>query len=69
MLVADKRHCLAFLEPLIEGNVLADFGFLSPTNLSNLGLYTSDSDETLPWEGSSTSLSALMMYWYEARLG
>jgi hypothetical protein len=47
MLVADKRHCLAFLEPLIEGNVLVDFGFLCPTVLSNRGLYTSDSDETL----------------------
>jgi hypothetical protein len=44
MLVADKRHCLAFHEPLIDGNVLVDFGRLSPTVLSNRGLYTSDSD-------------------------
>jgi hypothetical protein len=31
MLVADKRHCLAFDEPLIDGNMLVDFGLLSPT--------------------------------------
>jgi hypothetical protein len=44
MLVADKRHCLAFQEPLIDGNVLVDFGLLSPTILSKHGLYTSGSD-------------------------
>jgi hypothetical protein len=42
MLVADKRHCLAFQEPLIDGNVVVDFGILSPTVLSKRGLYRTD---------------------------